>query len=73
MRLCIIVLNITQNLWITLPKKCPYSELFWSVFSGIPTEYGEVRSTLRTQFVRMQENEDQNNSEHGHFSHSVKC
>ena len=64
---------ITQNLWITLRRKCPYSELFWSVFSGIPTEYREVRSTLRTQFVRTQENEDQNNSEHGHFSHSLKC
>ena len=25
-------------------KKCPYSELFWSVFSRIRTEYGEIRS-----------------------------
>ena len=23
-------------------KKCPYSELFWSVFSRIRTEYGEI-------------------------------
>ena len=21
---------------------CPYSELFWSVFSSIPTEYGDT-------------------------------
>ena len=28
-----------------LCKKCPYSELFWSAFSRIRTEYGEIRST----------------------------
>ena len=27
---------------ITLRKKCPYSELFWSVFPRIWTEYGEI-------------------------------
>ena len=27
-----------------LRKKCPYLELFWSVFSRIPTEHGEIRS-----------------------------
>ena len=27
-------------LYITLRKKCPYSELFWSAFSRIRTEYG---------------------------------
>ena len=48
----------------TLREKCPYSELFWSVFSRIRTEYGEIYS------VRMQENTDQNNSEYGHFLHS---
>ena len=37
-------------------KKCPYSELFWFVFSRIRTECGEI---LRT---------DQNNSEYGYFS-----
>ena len=25
-------------------KKCPYSEFFWSTFSFIRTEYGEIRS-----------------------------
>ena len=25
--------------------KCPYSELFWSVFSHIRAEYGKIRST----------------------------
>ena len=27
-----------------LRKKCPYSELYWSAFSRIWTEYGEIRS-----------------------------
>ena len=27
---------------ITLRKKCPYLEFFWSVFSHIWTEYGEI-------------------------------
>ena len=43
-----------------LRKKYPYSELFWSAFSRIRTEYS----------VEMRENTDQNNSEYGHFSRS---
>ena len=38
-----------------LREKFLYSELFWSVFSRIRTEYGEVR---------MRENTDQNKSEY---------
>ena len=55
---------------LALRKKCPYSEFFWSAFSRIPTEYGEL---LRKSpySVRMRENTDQKNSEYGHFSHSV--
>ena len=53
-------------------KKCPYSELFWSVFSRIRTEYGEMRSTSPYS-VRMGENTDENNSEYEHFLHIVKC
>ena len=51
-------------------KKCPYSELFWSAFSRIQTEYGEIRS-ISPYSVRMWENADQNNSEYGRFLHSV--
>ena len=40
---------------------CPYSELYWSAFSRIWTEY----------LVRMRENADQNNSDYEHFSSSV--
>ena len=38
---------------------------FWSVFSRIRTEYGEIRSTSPYS-VRMRENKDQNNSEYAH-------
>ena len=48
---------------ITLRKKCPYSELFWSAFFRILIEYGEIRN--------MWENVDQNNSEYGHLLRSV--
>ena len=52
-------------------KKCPYSELFWSVFSRIRTEYGEIQS-VSPYLARMRENADQNNSEYGHFSFPKK-
>ena len=48
---------------ISLSEKCLYSEFFWSVFSLIQTEYGDI--------VRIRENKDQKNSEYGHFSRSV--
>ena len=51
-------------------KKCPYSELFWSAFSRIRTEYGELLR-ISPYSVRMQENAGQNNSEYGHFSRSA--
>ena len=35
-------------LCFTLRKKCPYSELFWSVFSSIQTEYGEISPNTDT-------------------------
>ena len=34
----------------SLHEKCSYSELFWSVFSRIWTEYGEALVSLRIQF-----------------------
>ena len=53
-----------------LRKKCPYSKLFWSAFSRIQTEYGEIRS-VSPYSARMREITDQDISEYGHFSHSV--
>ena len=60
------------TLWSSaLREKCPYSELFESVFSRIWTEHGELRSIFLYS-VRMRENTDQNNSEYGHFLRSAK-
>ena len=55
---------------VSLRKTCPYSELFWSVFSHICTEYGEILH-ISPYSVRMRENTNQNNSKYGHFSHKV--
>ena len=52
--------------WISLREKCLCPELFWSVFSHIRAEYGEIRS-ISPYSVRMRENADQNNSKYGHF------
>ena len=45
---------------ITWQKKCPYSELFWSAFSHIQTEYGAAlfdKPTMRvSRFVHMLKN-----------------
>ena len=46
--------------------KCPYSEFFWSAFSRICTEYGEILG-ISPYPVRMRENTDQKNSEYRHF------
>ena len=43
----------------TLPIKWSYSELFWSAFSRIPAEYGEIRC-VSPYSVWLQENADQN-------------
>ena len=55
---------------LALHKKCPHSELFWSSFSRIRTEYWAILH-ISPYSVRMRENVDQNNSEYGHFLHSV--
>ena len=49
-----------------LRKKRPYSELFWSTFSRIQTEYGAILR-VSPYSVRMRENADQNNTEYRHF------
>ena len=56
--------------FLSLRKKYPYSELFWSVFSRILTEYGDIRS-ISQYSVQMRENTDQNNYDYGHFSRSL--
>ena len=68
--ICVLVKCLWYNLeQKTLRKKCPYSKLFWSTFSRIWTEYGEIRS-ISPCSIQMQENADQNKSEFGYFSRS---
>ena len=55
-----------------LRQKFRYSQLFWSVFSRIRTEYRE-KLRISPYSVRMRKNTDQNNSEYGHFSRSEGC
>ena len=62
--------NRKQYNKVTLRKKCPYSELFWSVFSRIPTEYGNLLHESPNS-VQMLEITDQKYSQYGHFSHSL--
>ena len=61
--------NVSEN---TPRKKCLYSELLWSVFSRIWTEYAENQS-VSPYSVRMRENTEQNNSEYGQFLRSDRC
>ena len=66
--------KVSKSSWklpsITLREKCPCSELFWSAFSRIWTEYREILR-ISPYLVRMRENADKNNSEYEHFLHSV--
>ena len=55
----------------TLRKKCFYSKLFWSAFSRVWTEHGEIR-IISPYSVRMLENAEQNNSVYGHFQYNFK-
>ena len=64
-------INTVKAVRQTLREERPYSEFFWSVFSRIRTEHGEIRSTSLYS-VQMQGNTDQKNSEQGHFSRSQK-
>ena len=63
--------NRLKSWWLTLRKKYRYSELFWSVFSRIRTEYGEIL-LISLYLVQMRENTDHNDSEYGHLQRSVK-
>ena len=49
--------------------KSPYSEFFWSVFSRIRTEYGEILRIFPYS-VWIRENTDQKNFDYGHFLRS---
>ena len=55
----------------TLREKCPYSESFWSVFSGIRSGYGEILR-ISPYSVQMRANTKRKNSEYRHFSRIEK-
>ena len=60
-----------MSLYPKLYEKCSYSQLFWSVFSHIRTEYGEI-FRISPYSVLMQENTEENNSEYGHFLRTAR-
>ena len=64
-----MMLHKMSYVLLKLRKKCPYSEFFWSVFSRIRTEYGEI-FRISPYLVGMWEYVDQKISENGHFSRS---
>ena len=55
---------------ITLRGKCPYSEFFWSLFSRIRTEYGEIQS-ISVFSPNAGKYRPEKLYEYEHFSHSV--
>ena len=65
MYVCVYCVKSVYTVYI-LREKCPHSESFWSLFSRVRTEYGEILR-ISPYSVRMQENPDQNNYEYGHF------
>ena len=54
-------------LYSLLREKCPNTDFFWSLFSSIWTEYGDLRSKSPYS-VQMRENTDQKNSVLGRLS-----
>ena len=66
----LIVKVDTEPYNFTLRENCPYLGFFWSAFSRIRTEYGEILRISSYSF-RMRENTDQKNSEYEHFLRSV--
>ena len=64
-------LTLFCSIYVTLREKCPYSELFWSTFSHIRSEFEEILR-ISPYSVRLQKNVDHNNSEYGHFLRNVK-
>ena len=53
-------------------KGTAYLEFFWTVFSSIWTEYGEI-PRISPYSVRRRENMGQKNSEYGHFFFLCFC
>ena len=65
-----LTLKAQSYLSFYILRKCPYSELFWSAFSRIRTEYEEILR-ISPYSVRVRENADQNNFGYGPFLRST--
>ena len=65
-----LIMDIKSCLFVSLREKYPFTELGWSTFSRIRTEYGDILR-ISPYLVQMPENTDQNNSEYGHSLRSV--
>ena len=64
--------DVNEEWEITLRKKCPYSELFWSAFfPHFPAFWLNTESVFGLNAGKCGKNADQNNSEHGHFISSA--
>ena len=57
-------------LLLSLPEKCQIRSFFWSVFSRIRSEYGEIRR-ISPYSVRMRENTDQKKTPYLNTFHVV--
>ena len=67
--LWVVIWAHVGDIYNSLREKCPYSELVWSAFFRIRTEYEEI-FRVSPYSVQMRENADQNNSEYRHILHS---
>ena len=56
--------------YLILRERCPYLEFFWSVFSHIWTEYGDILR-ISPYSIRIRENKDHQNFEYEHILPSV--
>ena len=57
--------------YVSLRKKWPYSELFWSAFFPYFPAFDQYLSVFSPYVRKCQKNADQNNAEYGHFLRSV--
>ena len=72
-----LIKRITFSHWLSLGKRCPYSELFWSAFFphfpafGLNAGRYSISFRIQSEYGKMQKDTDQNNSECGHPLRSV--
>ena len=63
------IIVLSTSILYSLREKCPYSEFFWSVFSPIQIEYGDILC-ISSYLFQVRENTHQKNFEYGRISRS---